>query len=172
MSSSIRIIARTTLSAVTPEQLYEGVSGRLESVTALYPRDDDSPRQVLSRLKIERADSQPFGEWHLHYAGGGRPITVERLIGKAWEPERRALFDEVGQGDDPVSVRLRALLSEAKESVVLELTAGDVRGMGWPVAMAAAAALARASDGVIRADDEGWLEPKGKELTPLLSLRG
>jgi hypothetical protein len=177
MSTSIRVIARTTLSSVTPELLYEAIAARLDTLAAHYPRDgEDSPRQVLARMKIERADAQPFGEWHLHHAGGGRPITVERLVGKAWEPARRALFDEVSPlmtgGDDEVSVRLRALLSEAKESVVLELSAGDVHGMGWPVAMAAAAALARAGDGVIRNDDEGWLEPKGKDVAVLLSLRG
>jgi hypothetical protein len=173
MSTTIRVIARTTLLAVTPELLYEGISGRLEKLAALYPQHaDEMPRQVLARLKIERTDAQPFAEWHLHYAASGRPITVERLVGKAWEPARRALFDEVGAEGDEVTARLRALLSEAKESVVLELGPSDVHGMGWVVAMAAAAALARAGDGVLRADDEGWLEPKGKEVAPLLSLRG
>lgn len=173
MSTWIRTIAKTSLSTVTPELLYEGIAGRLEEIAKLYAAgDEETPQQVLARLTITRADAQPFGEWQLQYATSGRAISIERAVGKAWEPTRRALFDEVGSGDDPISARLRALLSEAKESVALELSASDARGMGLAVAIAAAASLARASEGVVRADGEGWLEPKGKSVSSLLSLRG
>ena len=173
MSHSIVTIARTSLSSVTPELLYEGIAGRLDEVARTYAAgDDDTPQQVLARLQITREGAEPFGEWQLRYAASGRAISIERAVGKAWEPTRRALFDEVGQDGDPIHVRLRGLLSEAKECVTFELSASDARGMGWAVAMAAAAALARASDGIVRAEGEGWLEPKGKSVALLLSLRG
>lgn len=175
VSPWIRTVSRTTLAAVTPELLYQGIESRLAAMAARYcPDDEESPQQVLARLKIERIEpdnKEPFGAWQLHYASSGRPVRVERMVGKGWEIDRRALFDEVGKGDDEVGKRLRALLTDAKESVGFELSPSDLRGMGLPVCIAAAAALAKAGDGLLRVEGDGWLEPKGKDVEPVMSFR-
>jgi hypothetical protein len=166
----IRTIARTTLSAVTPELLQNAIGSRLETLVGRYsPSDDDTPQQVLARLRVEGGGS--FDDWRLTFSPGARPIRVQRLIGKAWETDRRAFFDEVDK-DEEAGKRIRALLTDAKESVALQLSDVDAHGMAWPVAMAAAAALAKASDGLVRADGEGWLEVDGKDVALVVPFKG
>jgi hypothetical protein len=48
------------------------------------------------------------------------------------------------------------------------LKESDVRGMGWPVCIGAAAWLAENGDGVIRVTDYGWLVSESKEVKLLL----
>ena len=173
MSIRLRAVARTTLAAVTPELLHGAITQRLEALTALYrPHDDEPPRQILARLRVEREGKEPFSVWRIYYSADGSYVRVQRWVGPAWEADRRELFEEVEKLDDPSAQQVRALLTDAKESVGFDLEAADARGMGWPVTMAAAAGLARASGGLIRALGEGWLEPKGNEVGSVIEIPG
>ncbi len=172
MAIRIHTVARTTLSAVTPELLRDAIASRLPTIAARFPAsDEDTAAQVLAQLRVE-AEGSGFEEWSITYAPTSRPIGLQRLVGKTWENDRRALFDEATSLEDAeLGKRLRSLLTEAREGVVFELSDRDSHGIALSVAISAAAALAKASDGLLRVDGEGWFEVQGKDLAVVLSLK-
>jgi hypothetical protein len=171
MSLFVRALSTKPLATqVTPQLLTDAIAGRLEAVTAAFrPQDDEPTRQVLARMRIEPEGKEVFGVWRIHWSSDPqRYLRTERLVGRTFEQLRRDLFDEIVSREEPDVQRVRGILSTSKECVALELEASDASSMGWPVALSAAAALARAGDGLVRVDGLGWLEPKGKELAVVL----
>jgi hypothetical protein len=166
----VRAVCKKSLSAVTPELLVEAVSGRLPPLVTRYkPAEDEPLREVLLKLRVEREDEHPFGVWRLHYDSAQRFIRLDRAVGRDLEQDRRELFDEMTGRESEEADRIRALLSQAKEDVRIELSASESSGMALPLAVAAAAALSRAGEGLVRIDGEGWLEAKGKDVALVLA---
>jgi hypothetical protein len=174
------VLCRTSVANVTPELLQGGIASRLEAMVAKFaPRDDESPRQLLARLRIEKADTFAFGIWRIVYGADGQAyVPVERFVPRSFEADRRDFFDELKKWlehakEAPVAESLRGRVTQATECVVLEF---DETTMSWPIAMAAAAALALAGDGIVRVEGEHyeswWLEPEGKGLKGVLGGAG
>jgi hypothetical protein len=117
--------------------------------------------------RAEGGEARGFGVYQLYFRGEGdaRAVRVERWA----EPAR--LKEETAQllaaiedcDEDDVDV-VQSALAEAVEIVGFELTVSDTEGMGWPVVIAAAAYLADRGRGLIQADREGWMAPKGLDV--------
>jgi hypothetical protein len=171
MSLFVRTLSTKPLAtSVTPRLLTDAIAGRLDAIVAKYRPDDAEPtRQVLARLRVEAEGKEAFGVWRIYWSSDElRYLRMERLVGKSFEQLRRDLFDEMTKREEEATGRVRGVLSTSKEIVTIELEASDASAMAWPVALAAAAAIARAGDGLVRVDGLGWLEPKGKELELVL----
>jgi hypothetical protein len=81
------------------------------------------------------------------------------------------LEDEVLAGrPEPELARVRQLLGAATESVSFSLKDHDVRGMGFPLAIAAAAHLVQTAGGVIRSGSYSFMVPKGDEVDIIASF--
>lgn len=170
----IRVVCKGSLDAVTPELLEGAIGRRLGAMIERYqPMDEEPAQAVMGRLRMTkegRADDVVFRA--TYGADGASAVRIHRLVGRAFEHDRRDLFEELAGRDEPEIARLRELVTKSKEGVDLPLEGGDERSMGLAVAMAAAAALALAGDGVLRVDGEGWLELKGQELVTVLGEAG
>jgi hypothetical protein len=170
MAARVRVVVKKSVVDVTPEMLRDAIAGKLEAIAAQFPvRDDEPARHVLVRLRIEREDKHPFGVWRMFATDDRKFVRVERLVGSVFGEQRRELFDELVQREEPDALKIREVLHACKECVLLEVDDGDVSGMAWPTTLAAAASLALAGQGLIRVDGDGWWAPKGKELARVLS---
>ena len=65
---------------------------------------------------------------------------------------------------------LREKLTLVTEEVAFDLKASDVRGMGYPLAVACAAYLVQLAGGVIVSDGYRWMVPEGDEVRVLADL--
>jgi hypothetical protein len=165
MSLRIRALCPSSIAAVTAETLCNGIAERLPVLAAYY--GEDGAEATIARL---RADDAGDGAWILRYAEGpSRSLRIERWT----EPGRvagevagmRALLsdcDEDGVED------VRALLDDVKEVVGIEIEMSDVEGIGWAVAIAAAACFAARGGGLIQAENEGWMAPDGRGVEQVL----
>jgi hypothetical protein len=171
MSVWIRAVCKKSLSSVTPELLVEAVSSRVPTLVERYKPSMDEPlRGVLSQLRVEKEDEHPFGVWRLLYsADAGRYVRIDRMVGRDFEQARRDLFDEMTGREGEAQERVRGLLSGAKELVAMEVSSSDAGGMALVLAVAVAASLARAAEGLVRIDGEGWLAPQGKDVEGVLA---
>jgi hypothetical protein len=135
----------------------------LALLTALFcPDEEEDPDVVLSRVRIVSPSADLL---EIYYrADRDRFIHVERWSGDAAAEEvgeaLGALENEAGPGAE----RVREVLGRTVETVAFELKLSDAQGMGWPLAIAAAAKLAEECGGVIFADDSGWMVPHGNEV--------
>ena len=171
MSMWVRCVCKKSLASVTSELLVQAVAGRLPQLVTRYASSLDEPlRGVLAQLRAENEDNLPYSPWRIHYSADAQQfIRVERTVGRELEQDRRDMFDEMTGKQGEAADRIRALLSQTKENVRIELSATDATGVGLPLAVAAAAALAGAGEGLVRVDGEGWLAPKGKDVELLLA---
>jgi hypothetical protein len=169
MSVWVRAVVRNPIRELDRESLHSGIAKRLALLTYLFcPEEEEEPEVLLRRLTIEDV-SETSGSlvWLLRYrANSDAFIRLERwrdtemIRGEAEELEE-FLENHRGAGLEDV----RALLRDAKESFALELKTGDLNSMGWPLAIAAAAHLAEAGQGLLQADGSGWMRPTEREVT-------
>jgi hypothetical protein len=146
-----------------------GIKDRLMLLTYLYGEDDYE--ETETRLRVENASSgEVFEVYRIYYLeSGNRFIRVARWSEPALAGEVRELVESLEDRMEPEAEMIRRLLAEALEIIGLELKQSDANGMGWPVAIAAAAYLADNGNGVVCADGEGWMEPTAKEVSVLLN---
>jgi hypothetical protein len=170
MSVWIRAICRKSVTSTTPEELLTGITKRLMLLTYLYGEDDYE--ETMSRLRVENASSgETFEVYRIYYQERGNGfIRVARWSKpNAVAQEVRELMESLEERKGLEVEMIRQLLAKAVEIVGLELKQTDADGMGWPVAIAAAAFLAEKGEGVVYADGEGWMEPTAKEVSILLN---
>ena len=171
MSIWIRALCTVPVDALTPEDLCAGIAERLPLLAATYGEGGD--QETIARLSVEVAT--PAGPapqasvWLLRYREGEGFLRVER-----WS-EPAAVAEEVGElregltdCDDEGVDDVRALLADVVETVGLELKMSDVEGIGWAVAIGAAACFAARGKGLVQADGEGWMAPRGNEVEHVL----
>jgi hypothetical protein len=160
MSIWIRALCTKPLDGVTKDDLRAGIARRLPALAAQY--GEEGQEETLRRLVVSDA-------WDLDYRGEEMVIGGER-----WkEPE--AVREEVGEllerledcEEDEVD-EVRELLGDVVESVGFELKLSDCEGIGWPLALAAAAVLAEKGEGLVQADGEGWMAPEGDGVEQVL----
>ncbi|MFT3775971.1 MAG: hypothetical protein QM820_62295 [Minicystis sp.] len=165
MSVWIRALCTRTVADVTPADLAAGIAERLPLVASLY--GEEGAEEVARRLRIE--GQAPMSAWELFYRGDEASIGLERWSkpGEVRE-EVDELLETLADSDEDGVEDVRELLGQVVETVAFELKLSDCEGMGWPVAIAAAAVLAARGEGIIQADGEGWMVPEGKEIEHVL----
>ena len=166
MSIWIRSVHRRPAS-FTAAEMVAGIGERLDLLTALYCPDDEEPAEtVLARLSVD-----PLGPeiWVLRDTDQKHFIRIERWRAGAAHAEARELRERLSVSSGAGRATVAALLDNVSETVGFELKPTDADGMGWPLAIAAAAWLATQGDGLIHAEGDGWLEPTRKEVRPLLA---
>jgi hypothetical protein len=171
MSIWIRAICRRSVEFTTPEELLTGITKRLMLLTYLYGEDDYE--ETTSRLRVENASRvETFEVYRIYYRQSGNSfIRVARWSKpSAVAEEVKELVESLEDRREPEAEMIRQLLAETIETVGLELKQSDADGMGWPVAIAAAAYLADKGKGVVH-DGQGWLQPTAKEVHILIDLR-
>ncbi len=157
---------------VSPELLHSAIAERLELLTYLFcPEHEEDPAVVLGRLAVEEVTEDGGRRvFLLHY----RQDQEHFIHVESWAnlDEVRGEVDELLEfiegRDDPGAEEVRSLLANVIQTVAFELKASDLESMGWPVAIACAAALAQAGAGLVQADGSGWMRPDGLEVSPVL----
>jgi hypothetical protein len=165
MSIWVRALCSKPAGDMTPEMLRSGISERLAIVAAYY--GEDGAEAVRSLLRIEDAGD---AVWLLHYQGGDDHfLRIERWTKPA------AVAEEVGElrerledCDEDGVEEVRELLDHVVETVGVELKMSDVEGIGWAVAVSAAACFAERGEGLVQADEEGWMAPEGLGVEQVL----
>ena len=139
MSFWIHAFCNDRTADVTPDEFKAGIAKRLKSYYFFCPEEEEDPKVVLDRLRIETISSrQESGTFLLHYRHDATFIRVDR--------HDRAGVDELIQtlqayqgraGMD----RIFTMLASVQEDVSFCLKTHDVKGMGFPLAIAGAAYL-------------------------------
>ncbi len=164
MSIRVRALCTTSAAALTPEDLRAGIAERLPPLAALYGAEGHE--ETIARLRVEATET---AAWLLRYREGESSLRVERrstpeAVAEEVGPLREALADCDEEGVEDVL----ALLDDVIEAVGIELSMSDVEDIGWAVAIAAAACFAARGEGLIEADGEGWMAPRGREVEQVL----
>jgi hypothetical protein len=171
MSIWVRAICTKSVAGVSAEALRAGVAERLPRLSSLYGEDDAA--DTVRRLRVEQAEGAAEGGFEVlllrYLEEDERFLRVERWADRERVGEEIAELREDLEGSDEEEVdTVLACLDAAVETVAIELKMSDTEGIGWPVAIAAAAFLAERGAGLIQADNEGWLAPRGREVEHLL----
>ena len=172
MSIWIRAICTRPLGDITPDDLRAGIAERLPRLCALYGEPD--PSEVIARLCITtyRPDKEGALEvLEIHYREDDpeRSLDVERWVDPAMVKEEvDELLEELEDCEEERVDEVREVLGRAVETAAIELKMSDTERVGWPLAIAAAAALAARGEGLIQADGEGWMAPQGDGVEHLL----
>ena len=126
---------------------------------------EDGAEETVARLRVEASATG----WRIHYREGESFLRADlRTVPTAVAEEVGELRAELDACDEEGVDDVRDLLARVVESVGIEMKMSDVEGIGWAVAVAAAACWAEAGEGLIKADGEGWMEPQGREVAQVL----
>lgn len=168
----IRAICTKRLGALTPEELRAGIAARLKRLCVIYGEGD--PAETIARLRVERGEAPEAGGievFLLRYREDpGHSLRVERWLdpervgGVVEELTRR--LEDIEEDEDIEDAC--ACLEAAVEVAAMELEVDDTEGVGWPLAIAAAAYLADRGEGLMQADREGWMMPDGDGIEHLI----
>lgn len=165
MSIWVRALCTTSVADITPEELRAGIAQRLPLLASLYGEDDEEA--TAARLRVE--GDAPLGVWKIAYRGDETSIRLERWSEPAeLKEEVTELLDGLADCDEDGVDEVRELLGKVVDSVALELKLSDCECIGWPVAIAAAACLAARGAGIVQADGEGWMLPRGRDVEHVL----
>jgi hypothetical protein len=170
----IVVFVRTHLGKLDPALVAKGVHERLTLLTYLFcPEQEEPPDKVLKRTRIESSgDDSLTIRWRP--ARSRFPLRVDLVKGPRFRSRTintlAALQRGVECGDysDAQAGPVRNVLAQAIECVGFFLSPVDRRGMGWPVAIAAAAKLAEVGNAVIGTNGSGWMVPHGNEVSWIL----
>jgi hypothetical protein len=166
MSIWIRAVCRSAV-AFAADELKTGIGERLTLLTALYCPDEEEPAsEVLKRLQVETVGPNI---WALRYRNDHRFIRVERWRNGVAQKEGDELRERLNDSQSPAAAAVHALLDDVAEISGFELKASDANGMGWPIAISAAAWVTARGDGLVQAEGEGWMAPTAKEIRPVLN---
>jgi hypothetical protein len=151
-----------------PARLVAEARARAPTFSYLYAQED--PDDALSRLRVETYKSGGGPLLHLHYLADGLPIVIDRFTdaeevsGCVREYLEECFRGRRGRGATLVRQHLAAVV----EIVNFCLKQRHADGMGTPLTYAAAAWLCEVGEGLVRADEQGWLRPgDGGELVRL-----
>jgi hypothetical protein len=164
MSIWASLYCQDRVGRINPPELVAAIKDRLDLFSDLFAQED--PKEVLSRLRVDEfrgnEDSQLL---HLHYLEDGPPIVIDR-IGNLDEVSGmvKEYLEESFQNRNSDEERLvREHLGIAVEIFHFCLKQCHADGMGTPLVYAAAAWLGKQGNGLLRADEQGWMRPDGGE---------
>jgi hypothetical protein len=167
MSIRVRALCPDPVGDLTPESLRSGIAERLPTVAAYY--GEEGADDAIARLTVEPA-GENGAAWILRYREDpSRSLRIERRTrAKAVASEVAEMRALLSDCDEDGVEDVRALLGDVKETVGIELEMSDVEGIGWAVAIAAAACVAARGRGLIQAENEGWMAPEGRGVEQVL----
>jgi len=164
MSIWVSVYCQKRVGSLDPTGLIAGVKDRLEFFSDLYAQED--PNEVLARLNAKIIQSGKCSQLlHLHYLEDDLPIVMdwigdhEIVAGGSEEYLSERFHDRQGVA----ATRVREHLAKTVEQFNFCLKQRHADGMGTPLVYAAAAWLAAKGDGLLRADEQGWMELDGGE---------
>jgi hypothetical protein len=165
MSLRVRALCPTPVGDLTPEKLHSGIADRLAVLAAYY--GEEGAEETLACLRVS---GDGDGALSLRYRDDTSPaLRVERCRRPAAvAAEVGALRADLEACDEEGVDEVRELLDRVVETVGIELPMSDVEGIGWAVAVAAAACFAEHAEGLIQADGEGWMMPEGRGVEQVL----
>jgi hypothetical protein len=165
MSIWVRALCPEPTGDLTPESLRTGIAERLPTVGAYY--GEDGAEATVARLRV---DDVGDGTWILRYAEDpSRSLRIDRWTqAKAVAREVAGVRALLSDCDEDGVEDVRALLDDVKEAVGIEVEMSDVEGIGWAVAIAAAACFAARGGGLVQAENEGWMAPEGRGVEQVL----
>jgi len=169
----VRTFCRNSVASKTTDAMQVGIAERLDDLLSqLCQNDEPAAEDILGRLRIENeSESNSFEVFHLRYHDDSdHLITIERCEGYSALVQIQEYMAHIRYHTDPGGVIIRDHLSSAVETVSFEMELTDAEGTGLAVAMAAAAWLAEIGNGIIHAQDLGWMLPEGKEVRFLSEL--
>jgi hypothetical protein len=133
-------------------------------VSDLFAQED--PEDVLARLRVDEYESDATSQLlHLNYRADGLPIVIDRIgdqdrvAGYVAEYLEDRFADRQGVKETVVRERLDGCV----ELFSFCMKQRHVDGMGTPLVYAVAAWLGKQGDGLLRADDVGWMTLDGGE---------
>ena len=166
MSIWVRTFATRAIGPLDAESMRAGIASRLTLLTYLLcPDEEEEPENVLARLRVHQISEDTL---NIFYRVDEHFIRVDRWAGGQAEREVQEFLAEILRPTDPGVDTVKEILSKCVETVAFELKLSDARGMGWPLAVGGAAHLAQTGNGIIYADDVGWMVPSGKEVKILV----
>jgi hypothetical protein len=174
MSFWVVAYCERSVAAVTPDNLRAGIAERLKTLTYLFcPEDEEEPDVVLTRLRVSRCDlgrEERRPPWHITYRDDLPPIVISQAGGAECQGIIQEDVEEwaIGTMAGTAAEQIRGILARATEDVSFCLKAAHVDGMGFPIAIAAAAYLVDLAGGVIRSGQASWMVPRGKEVEIIL----
>lgn len=171
MSFWVHAFCERSASLLSPRDFQAGIARRLEILTDLFcPDVEEDPEEVLRRLRVEDHSATPgvFQAYLIKYRSDAPTfIRVDRNDrGAIAELEADFL---AGRSEPGIDVIRRALAS-ATEDVSFCLKSYDLAGMGFPIAIAAAAYVIEEKGGLIQSGTYSWMVPDGNEVRMLLEL--
>ena len=164
MSFWIHAFCNESVASVTPDELAAGIAKRLTLLTYLFcPPNEEEPAEVLQRMRIENTTQDGvFQAFLIRYrADSPTFIRADRYVDRGGIAE---LDEALASRSEPVLPDIRQRLAKAKEDVAFCLKAADVDGMGFPLAIAAAACLVEKAGGFIQSGTYSWMVPDRKEV--------
>ena len=168
----VNVFCRTPVDALRPADLVRGIERRLAVMTYLLrPAEEEEPAAVARRLDVESmSPGEPLRLLKIRYqVDRDRALVAERWTDPGLVAEDvQDLLGKIEASRETAARSIRDHLRGAVETVGIELKAGDARGMGWPVAISAAAEIAERGDGIIHAEGLGWVLPSGNEVDMVL----
>ena len=173
MSIWVRVFCRKKVSSIKPEELLEGIAKRFRLLTLLFGEDDEESEALVLQLRLEdHSQDQRVLLLFGHRRQLDRFVRIEFWSNPGMvQAELGELREALDERKEPEAASIRERLEDVVESVGFELKPGDIQGVSWPIIIAAAAYLAEQGDGVIYADDEGWMIPTDVEVRYLLEDR-
>lgn len=158
MSIWVSVYCRKRIRTISPTALVAAIKERVSNFAYLFAQED--PEETLSRLCVERY-KRPTGPalLHLHYLEAGPPIVIDRVTSaKEVAGYIQEYLEEFFHGRKGRHANfVRAHLAGVVGIVNFCLKQSHADGMGTPLAYAAAAWLAETGDGLVRADEQGWM---------------
>jgi hypothetical protein len=159
MSIWVSVYCRKRVGRIKPSDLVKEVKERSVDFSDLYAQED--PNETLSRLRVEES-KQPARSplLHLHYLEDGPPIVIDRVTnqeevtGYIQEYLEEFFRGQKGKQADLVRKHLAGVV----EILNFCLKQRHADGMGAPLTYAAAAWFADAGDGLVRVDEQGWMQ--------------
>jgi hypothetical protein len=176
MSFWVSAYCHRSVVSITAKDLVIGIADRLQALVAQFPGDrpeEESTQAIsalLKRLTIGPKEGEPFRHHALRFLEGGPPITTV-YFGKEDAPgiiEQEVLPGRLARMRRPEAQRIKELLRGATESVGFALKVTHYTGIGFPVALAAAATLVSFAGGVICSGNCCWMVPAGSGVDIIL----
>jgi hypothetical protein len=164
MSIWVSLYCQRRVGKINPPDLVAGIIDRLDYFSDLFAQED--PKEVVSRLNVEEIrGSDDCQLLHLYYLEDGPPIVIDRISNQDQvSGEIKEYLEESFQNRNGDEERLvQEHLGRTVENYHFCLKQRHADGMGTPLVYAAAALLGKQGNGLLRADEQGWMKLDGGE---------
>lgn len=161
MSIWVQVFCRKSVKGIKPDELIKGINKRLTLLSYLYGEDEP---ELFSPSIVAKNKENDFEVFLLSYQENiPNPIRIERWYDRDKVIEEVEEFSDLIAADQNKNI-INEYLENTIETVAIELKLSDTEGLGWPVAISAAAWIAEYADGIVYNENDRWLLPTEKEV--------